>query len=380
MSHEIRTPLNAVFGMTTIAQGTTDMEKIQYCLNKINDSSSHLLGVINDILDMSKIESNHLELNYTEFVFEKMLLRIVDVMRFKLEEKNINFNMHCDPEIPYTILSDEQRLAQVIMNLLSNAVKFTPQNGSISLRATVEKYSGDDYRLLISVQDSGIGITEEQKPRLFKVFSQADSSISRQYGGTGLGLVISKTIVELMDGDIWFKSTEGYGTTFTFNMVTKACIKEAPVLEEKEDIDGKNIKSESEVESSDDFSDITIMLVDDVEINREIIISLLEPTGIKFVCAENGKDAIEKYIDYNGKINLIFMDVQMPIMDGYEATIRIRSSEQKDAEAIPIVAMTANVFKEDVDRCIASGMNDHVGKPVSMDEIIRKIKQWTDDK
>ena len=373
MSHEIRTPLNAVFGMTTIAQGTTDMDKIKYCLNKINDSSAHLLGVINDILDMSKIESNHLELSYTEFVFEEMLQRIVDVMRFKLEEKNINFEMHCDPAIPYSILSDEQRLAQVIMNLLSNAVKFTPLDGSITLRAVVESSDGDDYKLQVSVQDSGIGISEDQKPRLFKVFSQADSSISRQYGGTGLGLVISKTIVNMMGGEIWFDSKEGSGTTFSFNILTKVCKKDAPVFEENKNT--ADVKPD--VEAIDDFSDITILLVDDVEINREIIISLLEPTRINILCAENGKDATEKYLADDGTIKLIFMDVQMPIMDGYEATIRIRSSERDSADEIPIIAMTANVFKEDVERCMASGMNDHIGKPVNTEEIIRKIKQWT---
>jgi len=378
MSHEIRTPLNAILGMATIAQSTDEIERIRYCLSKINDSSEHLLGVINDILDMSKIESNHLELSYTEFVFEEMLLRIVDVMRFKLDEKNIVFSMFCNLDIPYSILSDEQRLTQVIMNLLSNAIKFTPQNGSITLHAYVKSMKNDDYVLEISVQDSGIGISDEQKPRLFKVFSQADSSISRQFGGTGLGLVISKTIINMMGGDIRFESVEGEGTTFTFNIKTKACRLEAP---EDADTSGKN-ESGSYIDDdyTEDLSNITILLVDDVEINREIIISLLEPTNINIICADNGKEALDKYNCKDNNINLIFMDVQMPVMDGYESTIRIRSSDRHNATQIPIVAMTANVFKEDVERCFASGMNDHIGKPVSLTEIINKIKQWTQSK
>jgi len=296
-------------------------------------------------------------------------------MRFKLEEKNIDFNLYCEPEIPYSIISDEQRLAQVIMNLLSNAVKFTPENGVIVLRASVESYNADDYIIRISVEDSGIGISDEQKPRLFKVFSQADSGISRQYGGTGLGLVISKTIIKMMDGDIWFDSIEGKGSTFTFDIKTKACIKNAPVNESMKDTADR---PSGETEDIPDFSHKTIMLVDDVEINREIVITLLEPTGIKIICAENGKDAVDKYHSGNLKIDLIFMDVQMPVMDGYEATIIIRSSGRDDADKTPIVAMTANVFREDVERCLASGMNDHIGKPVSIEEIIEKIRRWTE--
>jgi len=377
LSHEIRTPLNAILGMATIAQGTVEIEKIKYSLGKINDSSEHLLGVINDILDMSKIESNRLELSYTEFAFEKMLFRIADVMQFKLDEKNIEFNIFCEPEIPYSIISDEQRLAQVIMNLLSNAIKFTPDNGKITLRAKVESCNADDYKLRISVQDSGIGIADEQKPRLFKVFSQADSGISRQFGGTGLGLAISKTIIKMMDGDIWFDSIEGSGTTFTFEIKTKACKRFAPADDNKEGIAGAFASTEGIAEYPD-FSEKTIMLVDDVEINREIVIALLEPTGVKIICAENGKDAVEKLHVEIGNLDLVFMDVQMPVMDGYEATISIRSSGREDYNEIPIVAMTANVFREDVQRCLASGMNDHVGKPVSVEEIIEKIIKWTE--
>ena len=489
MSHEIRTPLNAILGMAAIAKNSADLEKLYYCMNKINDSSIHLLGVINDILDMSKIETNHFELSLTEFVFEKMLLRVVDVMRFKIEEKNIVFNLFCDPAIPYTVLSDEQRLAQIIMNLLSNAVKFTHKNGSVTLRIEVENCEGDDYTLRISVRDSGIGISDEQKPRIFKSFSQADSSISRKFGGTGLGLVISKNIVNMLGGDIWFDSKKGEGTTFTFNIKTKSCRKSPAVRFNRDNVkilavddmpdvlmsfsfyaqqlgvfcstarsaaealdllktleyniifvdwkmpeadglelvkalndlqngrrvvimisaaDWSEIEQEAknadvrdfiskpillpviesvlekycgdtgggETETIDNFTGKTVLLVDDVEINREIIISLLEPTGISIVCAENGREAVDMFTADPAKFDLIFMDIQMPEMEGYEATRRIRSSGAPFAREIPIVAMTANVFKEDVKRCLDSGMNDHIGKPAEIDEIIAKIKQW----
>ena len=489
MSHEIRTPLNAILGMTAIAQSNAELEKIYYCLSKITDSSTHLLGVINDILDMSKIETNHFELSLTEFVFEKMLLRVVDVMRFKIEAKNIVFDLFCDPAIPYTVLSDEQRLAQIIMNLLSNAVKFTHENGSVTLRVEVENSSGDDYTLRISVKDSGIVISDEQKTRIFKPFSQADSSISRKFGGTGLGLVISKSIVNMLGGDIWFDSKEGEGTTFTFNIKTKSC-QQSPIVRlnrgdvkilvvddmpdvlmsfsfyaeqlgvlcstaqsaeealdvlktQKYDIifadwkmpgmdglelvkavndlpdhrmvvimisavDWSEIEQEAknagvrdfiskpillpviegvlekycgdtggETETIDNFTDKTVLLVDDVDINREIIISLLEPTGISIICAENGREAVNVFTNDPTKFDLIFMDIQMPEMDGYEATKTIRSLDVDNARKIPIVAMTANVFKEDVERCLDSGMNDHIGKPVEIGEIINKIKQWS---
>ena len=380
MSHEIRTPLNAIIGMTMIAKNSDDIERLHYCLSKIDDSSTHLLGIVNDILDMSKIETNHLELSFTEFVFMEMLDRVIDIVRLNLEEKNIAFDMYCDPEIPDLIKSDERRLSQIILNLLSNAVKFTPVDGSIRLRAYVEHRGRDDFfRLRMSVQDSGIGITDEQKPRLFKVFSQADASTSRQYGGTGLGLAISKSIAKMMGGDIWFDSKEGEGTTFTFTIMAKACQQPVPALENTSLISGEPGEKAGAGQTNEmpDYSGKTILIVDDVDINREILISLLEPTGINIICAENGKDAVEKYLTENGTIELVFMDIQMPVMDGYKATKRIRESGREDAEEIPIVAMTANVLREDVERCLEAGMSDHIGKPISIEEIIKKIGHWT---
>ncbi|GHV01794.1 hypothetical protein FACS1894211_12160 [Clostridia bacterium] len=491
MSHEIRTPLNAVIGMSTIARGTQDIEKIHYCMDKVEESSTHLLGVINDILDMSKIEADKFELSFTEFNFEKMLMRLVDMMRFKLEEKSITFDVFCDPEIPYSVKSDEQRLAQVVMNLLSNAAKFTPSGGTINLKAVVKHIEVDGtYELLFSVKDSGIGITQEQKERLFKPFSQADNSVSRKFGGTGLGLAISKRIVEMMGGGIFVESEQGKGSEFIFTIrvaagkaklqintdrkklrllavddmryvlemfgqialklgvecdtadsgqealrlmsknqydlifvdwkmpgmdglelsrrITEkhgekavvimisaadwsqieenakaAGIKEfiqkpllLPVVESVLDKYGSEGGTVS-AQKAADFAHLTIMLVEDVPLNREIIITLLEDTGIKIIAAENGAEAVDLFNEDPFKYNLIFMDVHMPVMDGYEATRQIRSLEVPVARTVPIVAMTANVFKEDVEKCLAAGMNDHIGKPVDIDQVIEKIRKYT---
>ncbi|MDR3294850.1 MAG: PAS domain-containing protein, partial [Clostridiales Family XIII bacterium] len=218
MSHEIRTPMNAVIGMTTIGKAASDLERKDYCFGKIQDASTHLLGVINDILDMSKIEANKFELSPVEFEFEKMLQRVVNVSNFRVDEKQQKFTVHIDRAIPRTLIGDDQRLAQVITNLLGNAVKFTPEQGSISLNTRFVKEENGICTLQIEVTDTGIGISEEQKLRLFRSFEQADGGTARKFGGTGLGLVISKRIVEMMGGDIWIESEPGKGSTFAFTV------------------------------------------------------------------------------------------------------------------------------------------------------------------
>jgi signal transduction histidine kinase/DNA-binding response OmpR family regulator len=500
MSHEIRTPLNAIIGMTAIAKLASKTERKDYCLDKINDASSHLLGVINDILDMSKIEANKFELSPEEFNFEKMLQRVVNVINFRVDEKKQHFTVHLDRHMPHVLISDSQRLAQVITNLLSNAVKFTPEDGSIRLDANLVKEEGDLCTIKIEVTDTGIGIDAEQQLRLFSSFEQADSSISRKFGGTGLGLAISKQIVEMMDGEIWVHSEPGRGSTFGFtiegkrgterkqyapafnrkNLRTLAVDDEADVRSYFEDIaarfgfacdtaasgeealekirqdgpytiyfidwklpgiDGielsRKIKESEEshpivimisatewsvIETRarragvdrflpkplfpsavfdcineclgignmrmaekdqekevDCFKGFRILLAEDVEINREIVLALLEPTELIIDCAENGVDAVKYYTENPDQYQMIFMDVQMPEMDGYEATRRIRSWEAEQAEPqrrIPIIAMTANVFREDIEKCLQSGMNGHVGKPLDFDEVLEKLRQF----
>ncbi|WP_010259535.1 ATP-binding protein [Treponema primitia] len=426
MSHEIRTPLNAIIGMTTIAKGTHETERRDYCLEKIEGASTHLLGVINDILDMSKIEADKFELSDTEFEFSKMLNRVVNVQEFRVAEKKQNLTVTVEPDIPQRVISDEQRLAQVITNLLSNAVKFTPEGGSITIAARKlpdseaglrmeipAKYmnaafpdrlpgaeTGEESEtalrctLEIRVTDTGIGISQEQQANLFQSFQQVDGSISRKFGGTGLGLAISKRIVEMMNGTIWIESEPDKGSSFIFTiqadlpaaaLVTKLPGQTPAIPSETGALPGTALPAASSAElpaehpaelPADDFTGRRILLAEDVDINREIVITILEPTGLVIEEAEDGKIAYDKFSANPEGYDLIFMDIHMPGMDGYEATRLIRALDNPRAKTVPIIAMTANVFKEDVERCLATGMNSHVGKPIDFDEVMDLLRKY----
>jgi signal transduction histidine kinase len=400
MSHEIRTPLNAIIGMTTIAKGTQENERRDYCLEKIEGASTHLLGVINDILDMSKIEADKFELSDTEFEFSKMLRRVINVLEFRVTEKKQSLTVNVDPGIPLRLISDDQRLAQVITNLLTNAVKFTPEGGSITIAARRLAEHGSALKmeipakylaaafpeqspeevgpetapashctLEIRVTDTGIGIEKDQQDKLFQSFQQVDSSISRKFGGTGLGLAISKRIVEMMGGTIWVESEPGKGSSFIFTMRA-----ELPV--ESEEQPAPPAAAEQEESPSDDFSGRRILLAEDVDINREIVITILEPTGLVIEEAENGQIALDKFSANPEAYDLIFMDIHMPGMDGYESTRLIRAFDHPRAKTIPIIAMTANVFKEDIERCLAAGMNNHVAKPIDFNEVMLLLRRY----
>jgi lactose/cellobiose-specific phosphotransferase system IIC component len=377
MSHEMRTPMNAIIGMTNIAKTSGDIERKDYCLKKIEEASSHLLAVINDILDMSKIEANKLEFSPVEFNFEKMIQKAAGVINFRMEERKQCFTVNMDGHIPPVLFGDEQRLSQVVTNLLSNAVKFTPENGSIDLNARLLKEEGRLCTIQVEVIDTGIGISEEQLPRLFNSFEQADSGTSRRFGGTGLGLAISRSIVEMMGGNIWVESAPGKGSVFAFTVqVSRADEGRQPDPPEA----GQEAGGESLAILSGAYRGRRILLAEDVEINREIMTTLLEPTGLEIDCAENGAEALRAFTERPGAYDLILMDVQMPEMDGYEATRRIRAWERERAsgppQEIPIIAMTANVFREDVEKCLEAGMNGHVGKPLNFDEVLGTIQKY----
>jgi signal transduction histidine kinase len=366
MSHEIRTPLNAVIGMTTLAQEASELERKDYCLNRIEEASSHLLGVINDILDMSKIESGKLQLATVKFNFAAMLKRVVGIINFQVEERQQQLLVHSDPHLPPVLLGDDQRLAQVVTNLLSNAVKFTPEQGEIILETHLLLEDPARCVIQVEVSDNGIGISPEQQLRLFSAFQQAESNTSRKFGGTGLGLAISKQIVELMGGEIWVESELGQGSTFAFTVQ----------LARGEADRDENIGAEKAPESGpDNFAGRRILLAEDVEINREIVLALLEPTGLLIDCAENGTEALARYSAAPDSYAMIFMDVQMPEMDGYEATRRIRAFEATRGRRVPIIAMTANIFREDIEQCLAAGMDGHVGKPLDLEEVLRQLRE-----
>ena len=367
MSHEIRTPLNAIIGMINIGMSATDAERKEYCLERADSASKQLLGIINDVLDISKIEAGKFELSYSELDFEKLLVNVVNVANIRAEEKQQNLVINLNESVPVCIEGDELRLAQVITNLLTNAIKFTPDKGKIVLSAEAIEETDTSVVLRIEVADNGIGISEEQQKRLFTSYNQANAGITKKFGGTGLGLAISKRIVELMGGEIWIESELGKGAKFIFTIkATKlVCGKDYKIQD--------NIHNETSG-GSYDFHSYTILIAEDVDINREILSAVLEETGISIDFAEDGKIAVNMFRDQPEKYNLILMDVNMPEMDGYEATREIRALDKKYAKDIPIIAMTANVFKEDIDRCLESGMNAHIGKPVDMNALFGLLR------
>ncbi|MDR0197099.1 MAG: response regulator [Oscillospiraceae bacterium] len=372
MSHEIRTPINAIIGMTEIGRIADDVERKDYAIGKIKEASEHLLGVINDILDFSKIEANKLELSPAEFDFEKMIENVVSIINFRVTEKRQQLSVITDANVPKFLVGDDQRLAQVIINLLSNAVKFTPEYGEIRFNAVFIGESGEECGLRFEVSDSGIGISPEQQKKLFGAFEQAESGISRKFGGTGLGLVISKRIVELMGGEIWVESELGEGARFVFTV--KARRGNAERIDKSKD--GK-----ARVLEKNEFIGKRLLLVEDIEINREIVMALLADTGLKIDCAENGRAALKAMKANPGKYDLVLMDMEMPEMDGLEATRRIRGLTESgvNASGVPIIAMTANVFKEDINNCFEAGMNDHLGKPIDMGELSVKLRKYLED-
>jgi PAS domain S-box-containing protein len=368
VSHEIRTPMNAIIGMTQIADKTDDVDKIKACLAKIETSSEQLLDIINDVLDMSKIEAGKMEIEHAPFDFADLLRHVSSVNSVRLDQKKQKLVIDIGEPFAHYVIGDRLRLSQVLINLIGNASKFSPEGGEITIRTEKPRELDEGYLLAISVIDNGIGISADKIGQLFDSFEQADGSISRRFGGTGLGLAITKNLVELMGGSIAVESTVGKGSSFRFVVN----IGQGELLPTRDDGDGKNSNSAP----VPDLSDKRILVAEDIEINREIVAGVLEDTHAELIFAENGQLAVELFKADPTSFDLIFMDIQMPEMDGLTATETIRHSSAENARTIPIIAMTANAFKEDAESCIDAGMNEHVSKPIDVPELYGVLRRY----
>ncbi len=377
MSHEIRTPMNAVLGFLHVFEKDNLNEVQLRYIEKITISAKGLLRIINDILDFSKIEANKMDLEYTAFNLVTNMDAIYSIMYFTAQDKGLSFTRTLDENMPEVIMGDGERLNQVLLNLLSNAIKFT-EHGSVALHIGVREYIDEtNFILECSVSDTGIGLSEEQARNLFQPFTQADTSTSRRFGGTGLGLVISQRIIQLMGGDITLQSTLGEGSTFTCAIPVRiASQQEQQTLAASRSAGTEQSIEELEAQQIASIKDKNVLVVEDNFINQEIAAAMLEEFALKLDFADNGQEAVAAV--QKKEYELIFMDLQMPIMNGLDATRTIRSMGEtipylKD---VPIIAMTANVMSEDRVSCEEAGMNDHIGKPISPQVLRRTLLHW----
>ncbi len=500
MSHEIRTPMNVIVGMTTIA-GTNldDKDRVKDCLSKIVLSSKHLLALINDVLDMSKIEEGKLSVNHEEFELQQLFESIVPAIYSQAAAKGSVFECNFKNMVSETVIGDSLRMNQILLNLLSNAIKFTPAGGIIRLVVSQAPVKNGHTKLTFLVEDSGIGMSEEFLEHLFTPFEQEDGTVSRKYGGTGLGMAITKNLVGLLGGEIRVKSKQGEGTAFTVELplevpeetdkpeiggwdnlkvlvvdddevacthasmllkkmgidadwVQQGSIAVRMVVKAHEDAcdydvclvdwkmpemdgievtrrvrrelgpdtlviiisayDWSEIEKEAKAAGADAFiakplfesslchvlsavfgqdrdageeikalaeslKGKRLLLAEDNKLNREIAVELLKATGAEIICAENGKETVDRFnASAAGYYDLILMDIQMPVMDGYEAARAIRRSSHEDAGRIPILAMTANAFHEDEAEALAAGMNGHIAKPIDVDVLYRTMSEF----
>lgn len=371
MSHDIRTPMNAVLGMTEIAKkNITDTDYALECLDKVSLAGNHLLTLVNDILDISKVESGKMVLNTAAFSIKQFSHHLVSIVRPQMDEKNIDFSgNYTDFKYEY-LVADELRLNQIFINLLTNAVKYTGNGGKVRLDIYEEPVPNDDssVTLVCRVADNGIGMTEEFQKTMYDSFNRAENSRINKIQGSGLGLAIVKQMIELMNGTIQCESMLGVGSEFTVRMVL-------PIAANSESVgNGENI-SDSELNISE-FSGMNVLIAEDNDLNWEIILTMLSEYGVNCTRAENGRECIDiMHREPHGKFDLILMDIQMPIMNGREATVALRSESDEYFNSIPIAAMTADAFADDIKACIDCGMDAHISKPVDIKKVLRFLRK-----
>lgn len=376
MSHDIRTPMNAIIGMTTIARmNLGDMEKVSDCLKKIDMSSAHLLGLLNEVLDMSKIEAGNFELGSEQFDIVKLTQDLIEMSRAVIDEKHHKLTLNIGELKHTTVEGDSQRIRQVFVNLLGNAVKYTPPYGNITISLN-EKSSRTPrlgcYEFIF--EDNGIGMTQEYMKYIFDPFSRAEDTRINSIEGTGLGLSIAKNIVSMMDGTIQVESEVNKGSKFIVTIFLKLPDTIYPQEKINRTENGYNTLYES---SYNIYSGKNILLVEDNKRNAEVASELIGITGANVELAENGRVAVERCMAHEpGYYELIFMDIQLPVMNGYDAARCIRMLDREDAKSIPIIAMTANAFTEDVEAAYSAGMNEHIAKPLEFGRLTEVLKKW----